>query len=130
MLAGYTAVEATLKQIFAVTSEPLPIGHDNHKNLLLNASEAVQDVRPSIFPIGVFDDLDELRSFRNVAMHAYDRFRLTAAQDAYMAAKKIASVLEECVLNFIHEYDPQGNAETEPGDERPPSGAERDRRER
>lgn len=112
-LAGYTSVESAIRRIFSITGEPIPSGPDFHRMLLINACEDTPQLRPAIFSREMFDQLDELRAFRHIAVHGYDRFSFDGAKRAIEAARAVAIALSIEFEHFVTSYD-RGDSDQSP----------------
>ena len=68
---AYQAFENLLVRIERALGLPARTGVDRHRALLADAAMAVRGLRPSLFPVKVEADWDELRRFRHFLRHAY-----------------------------------------------------------
>ena len=106
MQSGYTAFEAALKRIFAMLDEPLPVGSDWHAAMLRRAGRALEGSRPAILDKQLLDAADELRRFRHVAMHLYDRLNADKAAKALDAAKIFLVGIDPAIARLRAVIDP------------------------
>lgn len=100
MLAGYTSFESGLLRIMNMIGEDPPTGSRWHSDLIRRASRDIPKLRPAILPADVATAADEARSFRHVAVHAYDSFNQTKAGLAVDAARVLTAALPTAIAQF------------------------------
>ena len=106
MQSGYTSFETGLRRIYAMLDEPLPVGSDWPAVMLRRAGKPLPGSRPAILDDVMVDAADELRRFRHVAMHVYDRFDGHRALEAVKAAKIFVAEIGPAIDRFRAAIDP------------------------
>lgn len=105
MQAGHSSLEAALLRILDLFNEEPPSGASWHADLMRRVSAAT-DQRPPILAGDLAVAADETRQFRNIAVRAYDNFKLHRAHDAVAAAALLAAQLRSAVAAFRAQVDP------------------------
>ncbi len=100
MQSGYTAFEAGLKRVFLMLGEDLPVGGDSHALMLKRAARPMPGVRPAILSQALLRACNELRGFRHVAMHLYDRIEMSKAAPAIAAARLFVDAIGPALSAF------------------------------
>lgn len=106
MQSGYSSFEASLKRIFSILDEPLPVGSDWHGVLLRRARRPLETSRPEILSGALYEAADELRRFRHVAMHLYERLDREKASKAAEAAGAFLAEVGPAMSRFRAIIDP------------------------
>lgn len=99
---GYAELETALRKILALAGEREPAGPEFHRDLILMLARGSERRPP--FAAGLLEDIDELRRFRHVSLHAYRRFDWNRAAPAIAAARRLASLLREEARRFLAEW--------------------------
>ncbi len=105
MQAGSTSFEAGMKRLLHRLGEPLPYGPDSHTALTRRLGRAVEGERPAILLEPLFAQIEELRRFRHVAMHAYDDFVPARASVPVAAAEAFLSGIDAALAAFRDAVD-------------------------
>lgn len=103
--SGYTSVETALKLTLDILGEVRPTGETWHADLLRRLARAHSD-RPALPSPQLYDAVDKLRRFRDVAALAYDSFDIRDARPAYDAAAAVIAGLEAEMATFRSAVDP------------------------
>lgn len=106
MQSGYTSFEGALKRIFAMLDEPLPVGGDWHRDLVMCAIKPIPDERPAIIGEALASPVLDLMRFRHVAMHSYDRFDVEKAAVAVGHARSFLGSIDADIARFRAVIDP------------------------
>lgn len=73
-----------------------------HAEIIRRMSLEIPGVRPRLFPLDLCDDIQELRSFRHVVVHAYDlTLRADKMQIVLTAAQTVQGALPKAVEGFL-----------------------------
>jgi hypothetical protein len=99
---AYASTESAMLRILAMADEGRPVGGNWHDDLLTAATRTTAN-RPAFAP-GLVAELDELRSFRHVAIHNYLRFRLERAAPAIAAARTLLAELPAAFDRFGRDF--------------------------
>lgn len=101
---AYTSIEECVRRLLRAMGESLPDGPDWHSELLLQARLPGPGVgalkRPPVISEDLHRHLDELRKFRHVALHAYDRFDADKAAVAHRSVVAAAKALRPEIEGF------------------------------
>ena len=108
MQSGYTSFEGALKRIFAMLDEPLPVGGDWHRDLVIRAMKPIPDERPAVIGEALVSPVLDLMWFRHVAMHSYDRFDVEKAAVAAGHARTFLAHIDGDIDRFRAAIDPPG----------------------
>ncbi|MDP3897464.1 MAG: hypothetical protein Q8Q62_12385 [Mesorhizobium sp.] len=109
MQSAHFSLEGALKRILEILGEEVPLGEHSHSDLVKRVSREVRTpghARPAILPPGIARDVDESRRFRHRATHDYDNFDPTLAIASIEAARRLATDLKPCILDFRDKIDP------------------------
>lgn len=106
MQVGYTSFEAAMKRLLHLLGEPLPAGPQWHAALLKRLARPVPGSRPALLAEPLLGQLEELRRFRHVAMHAYDDFALRKAAIPVEAAEAFGPGVDAALAVFRAAIDP------------------------
>ena len=100
---GYSSLEKALTRVLGLFQEPLPRGRSWHPGLILLATSPGQErdglARPPFAPT-LFRELETLRRFRHVAVHAYANFDVAEAAPAVAAAERVVAALPDALRGF------------------------------
>ncbi|HYF08302.1 MAG TPA: hypothetical protein VD970_11820 [Acetobacteraceae bacterium] len=99
---AYASIESAMLRIVVMAEEPRPTGERWHDDLLTAVTLATAR-RPAFAP-ALVGELDELRSFRHVAVHNYLRFRMDRAAPAVAAARVLLAELTPAFEEFGHAF--------------------------
>jgi uncharacterized protein YutE (UPF0331/DUF86 family) len=99
MQVGYTSLENSFLKILELFGEDPPTGKNWHKELLGRVCMDV-DIRPALVNRELRLTVEELRSFRHVASHAYDHLDL----EKLTLALRAASVFVEHYPPVLHAF--------------------------
>jgi uncharacterized protein YutE (UPF0331/DUF86 family) len=64
-------IERTFEEIAKQVDDSLPTGASSHRDLLRQMTLTIAEVRPSVISAELFQQLNEYRGFRHVAIHRY-----------------------------------------------------------
>lgn len=106
MQSGYTSFEAAMRRLLNLLDEPLPAGPDDHAALLKRLGRPVEGQRPAVLDALMLAHADELRSFRHVAMHAYDNFQPRKAAIPVESAEAFLAGIDATLARFRAAVDP------------------------
>jgi uncharacterized protein YutE (UPF0331/DUF86 family) len=67
----YMGVERILEEIAKQVDDSLPTGASSHRDLLRQMTLTIAEVRPPVINAELFQQLNEYRGFRHVAIHRY-----------------------------------------------------------
>lgn len=100
---GYSSLEKALVRVLGLFQESLPRGQSWHADLILLATSPGQErdgmVRPPFAPT-LFRELETLRRFRHLAVHAYANFDVAEAAPAVAAAERVVAALPAATETF------------------------------
>lgn len=106
MQAGYTSFEAAMKRLLHLLSEPLPAGPEWHAALVKRLARPVPGSRPALLIEPLLGQVEDLRRFRHVAMHAYDDFSPRKAAIPVEAADAFGAGMDAALAAFRAAVDP------------------------
>lgn len=95
----YTGVEQIFADIARTIDESQPVGPDWHRDLLLQMSAEIPDVRPPVIARHTRHCLDEYRGFRHVVRHVY-AFHLRPSR-----IQELVTDLPACLTAVRHDLD-------------------------
>ena len=106
MQAGYTSFEAGMKRLLHMLGEPMPYGPDSHAALTRRIASEMTGERPAVIVEPLLGQIEELRRFRHVAMHAYDDFTPAKARLPVEAAQGFVAGIDAAIATFRSRIDP------------------------
>jgi hypothetical protein len=109
MQCGYASAEAALLRILDAIEEDRPTGADWHQVLIRRWSMPIPEgefARPALLGRRLADAMQELRGFRHMAIHIYERIYPERFPAAVAAASRVVTELPEAVRNFRDAIDP------------------------
>ncbi|MGI3899709.1 MAG: hypothetical protein ACRYGP_22025 [Janthinobacterium lividum] len=106
MLGGYTAFESALKRLLLMLDEEAPRGSQTHADLLRRFHTGIPGSRPALLDDKLYRAADELRKFRNVAIHVYDDLDLDRAALLVRDAEVFLAGIGPAFARFRTAIDP------------------------
>ncbi len=98
----YNSVEQTGLRVAKAFENHIDDERNWHVQLVRRLSLEIPQVRPRFFPGELIEDLQELRGFRHVVVHAYDLvLRKDRVENVLLAAEKIAGAFPSLVAEFL-----------------------------
>lgn len=106
MQAGYTSFESAMKRLLHLLGEPVPAGPEWDAALLKRLARPVPGSRPAVVSEPLLGQLEDLRRFRHVAMHAYDDVSPRKAAIPVEAAEAFGPAIDTALAAFRAAIDP------------------------
>lgn len=86
--------------------EPLPVGGDWCRDLILRTAKPIENERPPIIGQALVPVVLDLMRFRRVAMHSYDRFDIQKAATTVRHARTFLDIIDADIEGFRAAIDP------------------------